>query len=207
MIHKVGLETDQNKVVSTLSGGNRRKTSVSMALIGGSKLVLLDEPTSGMDLGARRMLWDMLKQYKRDRIIILTTHYMDEADVLGDRIGIMAAGKIKCLGSSLFLKNKFGSGYKISFVKNNRKVSSALIDFLCFHFKGVEKQSEVAGEVTFVIPNNQNHNFRNFFDQLDQRLGEFDVKSYGVSMTTLEEVFININKEINEEGLEAGNDP
>ena len=63
-----------------------------MALIGGSKFVILDEPTSGMDLGARRMLWDMLKMYKRDRIIILTTHYMDEADVLGDRIGIMANG-------------------------------------------------------------------------------------------------------------------
>jgi ATP-binding cassette subfamily A (ABC1) protein 3 len=53
---------------------------------------MLDEPTSGMDLGARRSLWDLLKKYKRDRIIILTTHYMDEADVLGDRIGIMAKG-------------------------------------------------------------------------------------------------------------------
>ena len=76
----------------TLSGGNKRKTSVCMALIGGSKLVILDEPTSGMDLGARRNLWDMLKKYKRDRITILTTHYMDEADVLGDRIGIMSKG-------------------------------------------------------------------------------------------------------------------
>ena len=70
-----------------------------MALIGGSKLVILDEPTAGMDLGARRNLWDMLKKYKRDRIIILTTHYMDEAEVLGDRIGIMAQGKLVCLGS------------------------------------------------------------------------------------------------------------
>ena len=101
----------------TLSGGNKRKTSVSMALIGGSKLVILDEPTSGMDLGARRGLWDMLKKYKRDRIVILTTHYMDEADVLGDRIGIMASGKLKCIGSSLFLKNRFGVGYKLTLVK------------------------------------------------------------------------------------------
>ena len=92
IIDRLGLTVDQNKNSSTLSGGNRRKTSVAMALIGGSKFVILDEPTSGMDLGARRMLWDMLKMYKRDRIIILTTHYMDEADVLGDRIGIMASG-------------------------------------------------------------------------------------------------------------------
>lgn len=92
LIADVGLTIDQNKKACQLSGGNKRKLSVAIALCGGSKLVLLDEPTSGMDLGARRGLWDMLKNYKRDRIIILTTHYMDEADVLGDRIGIMARG-------------------------------------------------------------------------------------------------------------------
>ena len=92
MIHDIGLQVDENKPAGTLSGGNRRKLSVCMALIGGSRFVILDEPTSGMDLGARRNLWDMIKKYKRDRIIILTTHYMDEADVLGDRIGVMAKG-------------------------------------------------------------------------------------------------------------------
>lgn len=92
LIADVGLTIDQRKIAKTLSGGNKRKLSVSIALCGGSKLVLLDEPTSGMDLGARRNLWDMLKMYKKDKIIILTTHYMDEADVLGDRIGIMCKG-------------------------------------------------------------------------------------------------------------------
>lgn len=92
IIRDVGLTIDQLKQAGSLSGGNKRKLSVSIALIGQSKLVLLDEPTSGMDLGARRSLWNMLRKYRRDRIIILTTHYMDEADVLGDRIGIMAHG-------------------------------------------------------------------------------------------------------------------
>ena len=63
----------------------------------------------------------MLKNYRRDRIVILTTHYMDEADVLGDRIGIIADGKVVCLGSSLFLKNKFGAGYKLTMVKQGQK--------------------------------------------------------------------------------------
>ena len=90
LIRDVGLTVDKDKIASSLSGGNKRKLSVAIALCGGSKLVLLDEPTAGMDLGARRGLWDMLKNYRRDKIIILTTHYMDEADVLGDRIGIMA---------------------------------------------------------------------------------------------------------------------
>ena len=64
------------------------------AMIGNSKIVMLDEPSSGMDTTSRRKLWDMLKKNKNGKIIILTTHYMDEADILGDRIGIMAEGVV-----------------------------------------------------------------------------------------------------------------
>jgi ATP-binding cassette, subfamily A (ABC1), member 3 len=92
MLIDVDVAHHKDTIASALSGGSRRKLSVAIALIGGSKLVLLDEPTSGMDLSARRKLWNMLKNYKNDRIIILTTHYMDEADILGDRIGIMTGG-------------------------------------------------------------------------------------------------------------------
>jgi ABC-type multidrug transport system ATPase subunit len=77
-------------MAKSLSGGNKRKLSVALALVADSKLVLLDEPTSGMDLTARRRLWSMLNDYKKGRIIILTTHNMDEADLLGDKIGIMS---------------------------------------------------------------------------------------------------------------------
>jgi len=196
MIGDSGLTVDQNKLSCTLSGGNKRKTSVCMALIGGSKLVILDEPTSGMDLGARRNLWDMLKKHKRDRIIILTTHYMDEADVLGDRIGIMAKGNLMCLGSSLFLKNRFGVGYKLTLVKKRKRAHPELTNFMCAHFRGVMKSGEVAGEVTYVIPRDEAANFKAFFATLDERLDEYDIKSYGVSMTSLEEVFLNINEEL-----------
>jgi ATP-binding cassette subfamily A (ABC1) protein 3 len=63
-------------------------------MIGNSKVIMLDEPSSGMDTASRRRLWDMLKRNKAGKIIILTTHYMDEADILGDRIAIMAEGKV-----------------------------------------------------------------------------------------------------------------
>ena len=62
---------------------------------------------------ARRKLWNLLKRYKKGRVIILTTHYMDEADILGDRIGIMSGGKLFCVGSSLFLKNRYGVGINL----------------------------------------------------------------------------------------------
>ena len=89
-------------------------------MIGDSKIVILDEPTSGMDTSSRRRLWDMLKANRNGRIVLLTTHYMDEADILGDRIAIMADGKIKCCGSSLFLKNRFGIGYNLIMAKKSR---------------------------------------------------------------------------------------
>lgn len=113
-----------------MSGGNKRKLSVGIALIGGSRLVVLDEPTSGLDLSARRLLWNMLKNYKNNRVIILTTHYMDEADILGDRIGIMSNGSIICLGSSLFLKNKFGVGYNLTLVKDGKEENKKIDSYL-----------------------------------------------------------------------------
>ena len=90
-------------------------------MIGNSKVIMLDEPTSGMDALSRRKLWDMLKKNKAGKIIILTTHYMDEADILGDRIAIMAEGKVQCTGSSFFLKNRYGVGYNLVIAKKDRQ--------------------------------------------------------------------------------------
>ena len=195
LILDVGVSPDRKKRAGSLSGGNRRKLSVAISLCGGSKLVMLDEPTAGMDLSARRSLWDMLKNYRRDRIIILTTHYMDEADVLGDRIGIMAAGKILCLGSSLFLKNRYGSGYKLTMVKAKKHANKKIGPYLTEKFGQVEKLSEVSSEIMFKISDDKAHLFDEFFSEFDERMNELDIISYGISMTTLEEVFIASNAE------------
>jgi len=103
---------------------------VAIAMIGNSKIVMLDEPTSGMDTSARRRLWDMLKKNKAGRIVILTTHYMDEADMLGDRIAIMAEGDVQCTGSSLFLKNRYGVGYNLVIAKKSRSPAPQIDDFI-----------------------------------------------------------------------------
>jgi len=130
VLEDIDLYPQRNQRAQSLSGGQRRKLSVAIALVGGSKFILLDEPTAGMDLSARRKMWDMLKKYKHDRIISLTTHYMDEADILGDRIGIMAHGRIMCLGRSMFLKNKFGVGYRLSMVKKTKEPNTLVESFL-----------------------------------------------------------------------------
>lgn len=150
MLMDVDVYHHKDTVAENLSGGSRRKLSVAIALIGGSKLVLLDEPTSGMDLSARRKLWNMLKNYKHNRVIILTTHYMDEADILGDRIGIMTGGQMICLGSSLFLKNRFGVGYNLTMVKKSKEPNKMIGKYLMAHLgPEVKLLQEVSSEITF----------------------------------------------------------
>ena len=89
------LDNIQNITAKNLSTGQRRKLSIAISLVGGSKVIFLDESSSGMDIISRRNLWDILKGQLEQKIIILATHYMEEASVLGKRIGIINAGKIK----------------------------------------------------------------------------------------------------------------
>ena len=91
----------------------KRRVHLGISLIGDSSVIMLDEPTSGMDPQARRYTWDLLQNEKKKRTILLTTHFMEEADILGDRIAIMARGQIQCYGTSLFLKRKLGKTVRI----------------------------------------------------------------------------------------------
>lgn len=148
-----------------------------------------------MDLSARRKLWNMLKNYKTGRIIILTTHYMDEADILGDRIGIMTGGQLLCLGSSLFLKNRFGVGYNLTMVKKSKEQNNLIEPYLRKEENlgnQIKKLSEVSSEITFQIPSQLSERFKNFFTRFDQDLDGLGIRSYGISVTTLEEVFLKV---------------
>ena len=142
---------------------------MAIALCGGSKFVLLDEPTSGLDISARRQLWNMLKEHKKDRVILLTTHYMDEADILGDRIGVMHNGKMTCLGTSMFLKNRFGVGYVMTIEKSTPDENDKIEPFMLEHLgPNVQIVSEIAGEMTVQIPNEYASKFKDFFEDFDE---------------------------------------
>lgn len=91
----------------TLSGGNQRRLSIAMALITKPKILFLDEPTLGLDIEARYDLWNIIKDLKKDTTIILTTHYLEEADALADRIGIIKNGKLVELNAGVELKKKY----------------------------------------------------------------------------------------------------
>ena len=153
---------------------------------------MLDEPTSGMDTAARRKLWEMLKKNKAGKIVILTTHYMDEADILGDRIAIMAEGDVQCTGSSLFLKNRYGVGYNLVIAKKERSPAPQIDKFILEKLDNTKKIQEVSGEITYQIPSESSHLFKKFFEEFDDCLDALGIRSYGVGITTLEEVFLRI---------------
>merc|ERR1719210_647628 len=117
MINDLGIPHKRDEWSKNLSGGMQRKLSIACAFVGGSKGVVLDEPTAGVDPYSRRAIWDLLIKYKLGRTIILTTHFMDEADLLGDRITIINCGKLVCTGTSLHLKSRYGVGYYLTLVK------------------------------------------------------------------------------------------
>ncbi|CAD8172616.1 unnamed protein product [Paramecium pentaurelia] len=193
MIEDVDLLEKTDYLSKNLSGGQKRRLSVAIAFIGNSKLIYLDEPTSGMDTSARRYIWEMLKNYKEDRIIVLTTHFMDEADFLGDRIGIMGEGKLQCSGSSVFLKNQFGNGYNLTIVKESTLTESdPIIEVIMKICSEAILISKVSAEILMQLPLNAVVKFPKLFAELDNNLKTLHIQSYGISITTLEEVFLKV---------------
>lgn len=113
----MNLADHREKLAGALSGGNKRKLCVANAIIGSPPIILLDEPSAGMDPEARRFMWSVvakISQQAKKSAVILTTHSMEEAEALSTKMGIMVRGGIfRCLGSSQHIKNKFGTGYEI----------------------------------------------------------------------------------------------
>jgi ABC-2 type transport system ATP-binding protein len=108
IIAECKLEEVRRTKSSKLSGGWQRRLSIAMAIIGDPKVILLDEPTLGLDVLARRELWKAIEKIKKEHTIILTTHYMEEAEALADRIAIMIAGRIVMTGTLEELEEKTG---------------------------------------------------------------------------------------------------
>ncbi|UYV63452.1 ABCA2 [Cordylochernes scorpioides] len=181
------------KKVDYLSGGMKRKLSVAIAFVGGSRVVILDEPTAGVDPYSRRAIWDLILKYKKDRTILLSTHHMDEADILGDRIAIISNGRLQCCGSPLFLKNNLGEGYHLVLVKSDPgcpiEPISALLSRLV---PGSTLVDDTPRELHYILPLSQSPNYGQLFAALDHSLGSLRVTSYGIKHCTLEEVFLKV---------------
>lgn len=109
LIKRFGLSEVRSSRAKTLSGGMQRRLSIAMALISEPEILFLDEPTLGLDVPARRELWEIIRALHGDVTVILTTHYMEEAEELSDRIGIMQKGRLKAVGTAAELTEMTGS--------------------------------------------------------------------------------------------------
>ncbi|KAI1233942.1 hypothetical protein IHE44_0004397 [Lamprotornis superbus] len=152
--------------------------------------------TKALSGGMKRKLatWDLLQQQRSTRTILLTTHFMDEADLLGDRIAIMAKGELQCCGSSLFLKRKYGAGYHMVMVKEPYCNLGEISRLICQYVPNATMESNAGAELSFILPKESTHRFEALFTELEQRREELGIASYGASVTTMEEVFLRVGK-------------
>lgn len=112
-IRTVMLQEHKDKLVKELSGGMKRKLSLAMAIVTDPKLIILDEPTSGLDVESRRNIWNLIKNIKKDKSIIMSSQHLEEADELADRICIMTKGKVLTVDTPEEIKKQYGVGYKL----------------------------------------------------------------------------------------------
>ncbi|CAF2062271.1 unnamed protein product [Rotaria magnacalcarata] len=195
MVNVLLLNDKLNVLSSALSGGMKRKLSVGIALIANSKVVILDEPTSGMDPAARRSTWDMLQRFRLDRTILFTTHFMDEADVLGDRIAIMGDGRMRCFGSPFFLKTSYGVGYHLILSKSETADTNHIFQMIQTHVQEAKLESAISAECKILLPHASSAKFPTLFEALEKNKDALEIFSIGLSETSIEEVFMKIVEE------------
>jgi hypothetical protein len=160
-------------------------------MIGDPTVVILDEPTTGLDPGARRDVWECLKEARHDRLIVLSTHFMDEADLLADRKTIIAHGKLRAVGSSLFLKSHFGLGYSLEVTKDDASTAVAPIQQLVTrHVPNATLAAETPVTIEFTLPLDTVPKFSALLAELDSQLAALRCKSFGISAGSLASVFM-----------------
>ncbi|KAF9355207.1 ATP-binding cassette sub- A member 2 [Mortierella sp. AD094] len=199
MINEMGLMELGNKTAKTFSGGNKRRLSLAMAVIGCPKVVFLDEPTTGVDVSIRQLIWNSIRKLKRTSCVILTTHSMEEADALCDRIGIITNGHIQALGTSQRLKNTYGAGYKV-IVKTHDSTNA--VTLALEQSVGVGRVALVQAlgasleyEISRVEGERTTEMLAKLFRLFEQKRQELGIEDYSVGQTTLAQVFIEFAKE------------
>ncbi|RDL33321.1 uncharacterized protein BP5553_08760 [Venustampulla echinocandica] len=182
LVKAVDLDRKIGAMAKTLSGGQKRKLQLAMMFTGGSAVCCVDEISSGLDPLSRRKIWDILLGERGARTIILTTHFLDEADLLADQIAILSKGTLRAQGSPVALKDELGGGYRIHLQKGPDSDSAPDVD-------GVTKQITL-GQVMYTATNSSQA------ADIIKRLELAGVADYQLSGPTIEDVFLQLADEI-----------
>lgn len=188
LIDAIGLGSKKNAQSKTLSGGQKRKLQLGMMLTGGSAVCCVDEVSSGIDALSRRKIWDILLAERGRRTIIMTTHFLDEADLLADDIAILSKGKLRAEGSSVALKDFLGAGYRIH-VLNAKNVRVAP------EVHGVDLKVS-SNTIVYTAPSS------NLAAEVIRAL-EAASLPYKINSPNIEDVFLNVAEEVQGEDLQS----
>jgi len=198
MIARIGLADYCDRPCGGYSGGNKRKLSVGVALIGNPSVIFLDEPSTGMDPGAKRFMWDLISATMAGRSMILTTHSLEEAEALCHRIGIMVSGRLKCLGSAQHLRSRYGQGYQIELKTEDRKECvENLRKWVEGTFEGAQLVEIHGDRLKYKI--NRTISLGGVFGEIEKNKHILFIQEYSCAEYSLEQIFIHFAKQQEEE--------
>ncbi|KAG8548414.1 hypothetical protein GDO81_025476 [Engystomops pustulosus] len=172
VISDLNMQSNEAMEADELSGGQRRRLTLAIALLGSPEVLLLDEPTAGIDPFSRHQVWSILKEHKADRVTLFSTQFMDEADILADRKAVLSNGRLKCVGSSLFLKRKWGIGYHLRMQVSPSCNPDAITSIIQEHVSSAKLSTRNVEDLTFTLPFDKMDSFPDLFLHLDQRVGQ-----------------------------------
>ncbi|XP_009078410.1 PREDICTED: ATP-binding cassette sub-family A member 10-like [Acanthisitta chloris] len=194
ILELLDISNIQDTQAEKLSGGQKRKLSIGIAMLGNPQVLLLDEPTAGLDPLSRHQVWSVLREHRAGRVILFSTQFMDEADILADRKAFISHGKLKCVGSSLFLKKKWGICYHLRIHVSESCDLENVTSLVKHHIPNATFSGHSQYELRYKLPLENVKKFPDLFSGLDS-CSEQGIMNYGVRMTTLEDVFLRLEGE------------
>ncbi|NXJ18899.1 ABCA6 protein, partial [Dicrurus megarhynchus] len=194
ILELLDISNIQDTQAEKLSGGQKRKLSIGIAMLGNPQVLFLDEPTAGLDPLSRHQVWSLLREQRAGRVILFSTQFMDEADILADRKAFISHGRLKCIGSSLFLKKKWGICYHLRIHVSESCDLENVTSLVKGHIPNATFSGHSQDELRYKLPLENVNKFPDLFSGLDS-CSEQGIINYGVSMTTLEDVFLRLEGE------------
>ncbi|XP_038211321.1 phospholipid-transporting ATPase ABCA1-like [Zerene cesonia] len=196
LLDHLGLGGKINEQSGALSGGMKRRLQLACALAGDARLLVLDEPTAGLDVESRRQLWDLLASLRGSRTVLLSTHFMEEADALGDRVAALHAGRLRCHATTMRLKRALGSGYRLSFTTVGLPNEPAITAAIQSKVPDASVKESSLNSISYNLPANSSNKFPEMFTMLEMNRPELGIDSIGVGKSTLEEVFLKLCSDV-----------
>ncbi|XP_037294985.1 ATP-binding cassette sub-family A member 3 isoform X2 [Manduca sexta] len=196
LLNDLGLRDKERNKSSELSGGMKRRLQLACALAGDADVLVLDEPTSGLDVETRRSLWDLLLGLRGSRTVLVSTHFMEEAEALGDRVAALHRGRLACHATPMHLKRAVGTGYRLSVTTEGTPMESKVTALVQKHIPSATIKDQAMNSLTYSLPANESSKFEQLFSDLEDKRYELKINSMGVGISTLEEVFLKLCSDV-----------